>query len=89
MAFEEVAGDLGRLALAGAQEGSDVGFELGDVDRAALAQRVGLDVLVEAFGGVELGAVAGQEVQLDQISVRGRPRVPQFVGERCGRNPET
>jgi hypothetical protein len=23
--------------------------------------------LVEAFGGVELGAVAGQEVQLDQL----------------------
>src|SRR3954452_1843854 len=40
MAFVEVAGDLGRSALAGAQEGSGVGLELGDVDGAALARRV-------------------------------------------------
>src|SRR3954470_14432751 len=73
MAFEEVAGDLGRAALGRAQEAAHVGLELGDVDGAALAQGVGLDVLVEALGGVELGAVAGQEVQLDERRVGGDP----------------
>src|SRR3954447_7449768 len=40
MALEEEAGERGRSALAGAQEGSGVGLELGDVDGAALARRV-------------------------------------------------
>src|SRR4051812_1938182 len=73
VALAEVAGDLGGAALAGAREAPDVGLELADVERAALAQRVSLDVLVEALGGVELGAVAGQKVQLDELRVSGDP----------------
>ncbi len=38
-----------------------------------MRQRVGLDVLVEHLGGVELGCVAGQEVQLDELGVGGDP----------------
>ncbi len=37
-AFLEVAGDLGGAALAGFEEAADVGLELADVERAALAQ---------------------------------------------------
>src|SRR3954469_13944673 len=37
-----------------------------------LPRAFGLDVLVEALGGVELGAVAGQ-VQLDEVGVSGDP----------------
>lgn len=62
VAFLEVACDLGGAVLAGSEKGADVGLELVDVERAAFAQGVGLDVLVQALGGVELGAVAGQEV---------------------------
>ena len=36
---------------------------------SAAAERVGLDVLVQELGRVELGAVAGQELQLDLIGV--------------------
>jgi hypothetical protein len=44
VAFVEVARDAGGLALGGAQEAPDVGFEFGDVERAAAAEGVGLDV---------------------------------------------
>src|SRR4051794_6570557 len=73
MALPEVAGDAGGTALTGAKEASDVDLELVDVGRPALAEGVGLDVLVEALGGVELAAVAGQEMQLDQMRVGGDP----------------
>src|SRR5206468_9514053 len=40
---------------------------------AAAAERVRLDVLVQELGRVELGAVAGQELQLDLLGVRRDP----------------
>jgi hypothetical protein len=55
MALVEVACDFGGAALGGVQEATDVGLELCDVERAALAQGVGLDILVQTLGGVELG----------------------------------
>jgi hypothetical protein len=83
-----VRGSNGRpwpAALTGAQEAADVGFELGDIDGAAFAQGVGLDVLVEALGGVELGAVAGQEVQLDELGVLIDQ--PRTIRARCAGCP--
>jgi hypothetical protein len=66
----EVAGDELGSALRGAQVGAGVADQLVLGVRAAAAERVGLDVLVEQLSGVELGAIAGQELQLDLLGMR-------------------
>ena len=65
---EEVANDR-RLLLTPVQMRAHVGDEFGLVGRAALAQRIGLDVLVKQFVGIELGAVTRKDDQLKLMFV--------------------
>jgi len=60
MVFLEVICDAPGLALSGVQVGADLADELGEVSGAAASEGVCFDVLVEAFGGVQFGGVAGQ-----------------------------
>lgn len=53
----EVGRDVRGLSLAGTQEAPDVSFELGEVDWAAAAQGVGLDVLVSTSAAALLFSV--------------------------------
>ena len=46
----------------------------------AAAQRVGLDILVQELGGVELGGVAGHELKLDLVGV-GRHPLPDALSQ--------
>src|SRR6266545_3785535 len=71
-----------RRRSSGRRVGGDVGWSAGRNGcrrsarlgcGAAAAERVGLDVLVQELGRVELRAVAGQELQLDQLGARGDP----------------
>src|SRR5881392_247821 len=61
MLFLKQVLDKRRLLLAPMQMATDGGDHLGSVGWPALAQGVGLDVLVEQFIGVKLWAVAGQD----------------------------
>ena len=82
----EVAGDELGAALGGAQVGAGVADQLVLGAGAAAAERVRLDVLVEELGRVELGAVAGQELQLDLLGVRRDPLdAPSLRGAPDGR----
>ena len=63
MLFLKQVLDKRRLLLAPMQMAADGGDHLGSVGWPALAQGVGLDVLVEQFIGVKLWAVAGQDDQ--------------------------
>ncbi len=74
MAFLEVPRDAPRLALVGVQVGTDFVEHLREITGPAAPEGAGFDVVVEALGGVQLGGVAGQEVQLDQLGVLGHPR---------------
>src|SRR5664280_3198657 len=78
----EVAGDESGLTLAAAQVATQAAEHVSEVARALAAESVGLNVVVEHLGGVELGAVAGQVVQLDQLRVSGDPVAhdPSAVG---------
>jgi hypothetical protein len=67
--FFEVAGDDVGAALGGAQVGAGVTDQLVLAVWTASAERVGLDVLVEQLGRVELGRVAGQELEFDLLGV--------------------
>lgn len=61
----EVAPDLLRSVLGAPEEAADVADQLPLGPWALTPHGVGLDVLVEEFVRVELGAVAGQEVEPD------------------------
>ena len=65
---EEVSDDV-RLFLPTVKRGAHGTDELGLVGRTALAQSVGLDVLVEQFVGVELRAVPGNELAHSDAAV--------------------
>ena len=69
MLFLKQVLDKRRLLLAPMQMAADGGDHLGSVGWPALAQGVGLDVLVEQFIGVELWAVAGQDDQAQSFRV--------------------
>src|SRR5690606_31566184 len=57
--LKQVANDLG-LALAPVQVSTHTGHHFGAIGRAALAQRIGFDILVEQLIGIELRTVAWQ-----------------------------
>ena len=69
MFFLEQVLDKRRLLLAPMQMAADGGDHLGSVGWPALAQGVGLDVLVEQLIGVKLWAVAGQDDQAQSFRV--------------------
>src|SRR6266508_6227694 len=71
-----------RRRSSGRRVGGDVGWSAGRNGcrrsarlgcGAAAAERIGLDVLVQELGRVELRAVARQELQLDLLGVRLHP----------------
>src|SRR5436190_97342 len=64
----------GRWGLGGVEVGASVADQLVLAAGAAAAGRVGLDVVVEELGGVEHGAVAGQELQLDLLVMSLDPK---------------
>src|SRR3954465_14093412 len=70
--FKQVLDKRGLL-LSPMQMATHGGDHLGSVSWSALAQGVGLDVLVEQFIGVKLWAVAGQDDQA-QIVSRWQPQ---------------
>jgi hypothetical protein len=68
--LEQVANDVGLL-LSPMEMPADRGHHLGAILRTTLPQRVGLDVVVEQFIGIELRAVARELNQTDLVSVGG------------------
>lgn len=67
----EVGRDEGGAALDGAQEAAHGGFEAGTVGGPLRrGAQVAFEVLVEVLVGVELGAVGGQE---DELEAFGAP----------------
>src|SRR3954452_21136428 len=66
--FKQVLDKRGLL-LSPMQMATHGGDHLGSVSWSALAQGVGLDVLVEQFIGVKLWAVAGQDDQAQSFRV--------------------
>src|ERR1700677_507622 len=71
-AHRPVPGGL-RFSLGAAQVAAGAGDQLVLGVWPAAAEGVGLDVLVEQLGGVQLWRVAGQELQLDLLGVRFDP----------------
>ena len=69
MLFEDQVSDHSRLLLASMQMAAHDGDHLGLVGRSALAQGIGLDILIEQLVRVQLGAVAGQADQANAIRV--------------------
>jgi hypothetical protein len=68
MLFLKEVLDKRRLLLAPMQMAAHGGDHLDSVGWSALAQGVGLDVLVEQFIGVKLWAIAGQDDQAPIVS---------------------
>src|SRR3990172_7556853 len=63
MRLTEIASDLVRPPLGAPEEAPDIARQLPEVARPLAPHRVGLDVLVEKFVRVEMGAVPRQEEQ--------------------------
>ena len=79
MFFLEIAFDQRAVGLGGAQIGADIADHLLAVEGSGAAHGVGFDVLVEAFVGIEFGAVTWQEIDPQRCPMTfaptdGRPR---------------
>jgi hypothetical protein len=81
---EEADQDL-RLTLATTQVPVQLSTELARRAGPSPARRIGLDVMVEQLHRVQLGAVAGQEVQLDPVGMAPDPGADR----RCTGCPST
>src|SRR5882762_152741 len=80
MLFEEQVSDYPGLLLATMQMAAHGGDHLDLVGRSALAQGIGLHILIEQLVRVQFGAVAGQADQAKTIRV---VRHEAFGGERA------
>ena len=69
----EVADDELGSSLGGAQVGAGIADQLLLRARATSTECVGLHILVEQLGWIELGALARQKLKLDLIGVRRCP----------------
>ena len=69
MFFEKQISDHSRLLLSPMQMAAHRGDHLGPVDRTALAQGIGLHILIEQFIRVQFGTVTGQADQAQALGV--------------------
>ena len=91
MFFLEQVLDKRRLLLAPMQMTAQRGHHLSSVGRSALAQGVGLDVLVEQLIAVKLRTVAGQDDQVQSFRVgshKALGKALSALGRLCRQNTQ-